>query len=78
MPERAQHAALGLEGHVDGLERDAGLGGDRRHRRRRVALPLEQPLRRLEDLAPGRGRLLAPARASRSGVVLTGSAISIS
>ncbi len=62
VPERPQHAALGLERDVDGLERDAGLGRDRRHRRRRVALLLEQPLRRVEDLPPRRGRLLAPAR----------------
>ena len=62
VPERAQQAALGLEGDVDGLERDAGLGRDRRHRRRGVALPLEQPLGRLEDVAAGRGGLLAAAR----------------
>ena len=55
-------AALGLEGGVDGLERDARLGRDRGHRRRRVALALEQPLGRLEDVAARGGRLLAPAR----------------
>jgi hypothetical protein len=60
VPQRPDHAALGLEGQVDRLERDPGLGGDRRHRGRRIPLPLKQPLRRLEDVQAGCGGLLAP------------------
>ena len=62
VPQRAQHTALGLEGHVDGLQRDACLGCDRRHRGRGVALLLEQPLGGVEDLPTRRGGLLAPVR----------------
>ena len=62
VPERPQHAALGLEDDVDGLERDARLGRDRGHRRRCVALPLEQRLGGFQDRRAGRGGLLAAAR----------------
>jgi hypothetical protein len=56
MPEGKQQAALGLERKVDGLERDARLGGDGRHRGRRVAALLEEPQPRREDLTSGGGR----------------------
>ena len=60
VPHRPQHAALRLEREVDGLQGDAGLRGDRRHRRRRVALPLEQPLGGGDEVAPGCVGLRAP------------------
>src|SRR4051812_14353521 len=62
VPERPQHAALRLEGDVHRLQRDAGLGGDRRHGGGCVALPLEQSLGRGEDVAARRRRLLPPPR----------------
>ena len=61
MPQRSKHAALRLEDDVDRLQGDARLGGDRRHRGRGVAVPLEQPLGGLEDLRAGRGGLLPAA-----------------
>ena len=63
----AQTAALRLEGDVDRLERHARVLRDRGHRRGGVALPLEERLRRLEDLQTRRGRLGRPA----GGVVAT-------
>src|SRR5215211_1153042 len=63
VPERAQDATLGLESEVHGLERHTGR--DRRDRGRRVAVLLEQALRRFEDV-PSRGRRL---RAAPGGVV---------
>jgi hypothetical protein len=62
IPECPQQAALGVEADVDGLERDAGLSGDRVHRRRGEAALVEQPLSGDEDVAPGRGSLRATAR----------------
>ena len=62
VPEGTQQTALRLECEVDGLQRDAGLAGDRGHRRRCVAPSLEQPLGRPEDLPARGGGLLAPAR----------------
>ena len=62
VPERTQHAALGLEGEIDGLQRDAGRRRDRRHRRPGVAVSLEELLGDGKDLATGRCRLLAAER----------------
>jgi hypothetical protein len=62
VPERAQHAALGLEREVDGRRCHLGLGRDCRDRGCGVALPLEQSVRRLEDRGTRGGRLLAAAR----------------
>src|ERR1039458_9494000 len=59
VPKREQNPALGLERHVDGLERNARLRCGRCHRRRRVTVPLEQPLRSVKDLPPS-CRCLAP------------------
>jgi hypothetical protein len=61
VPETAEHAALGLEGHVDGLQRDLRLTRDRLHRGRRVAPLLEQPLGRVEDVGARARRLGAAA-----------------
>ena len=61
VPERAQQAALGLEREIDRLERHAGLGRDRRHRSRDVAVALEEPLRGFEDLPPRLFRLRSAA-----------------
>ena len=62
VPQRPQQPRLGLEGEVDGLEGNVGLGGDIAHRRRWIALFLEEQLGRLEDASPRRRRLLLAAR----------------
>jgi hypothetical protein len=64
VPQRPQHARLGGEGRVDGLERDARVAGDGLHRRGHVAVALEQPLGGVEDRLPGDRRLRTAAETS--------------
>ena len=62
VPQPVQHAGLGAEREVDGLERDTGPVGDGGHGDGGVTVLREQLRGRVEDLAAGLGGLLTPPR----------------